>query len=334
MKIILVCRVYPTHRSGGMPFVVQDRAEALAAAGHTVFVLTTGHPTLQAVTQVTNLVVHHLDCEPHVYSTEFAEGCRAFCERIRPDVVHCDSLDVHRTWWADLPNTTTACTLHGFGWGSFLTQWNLYWLGKTSEEPRFDAPGMLRERKALATFDTVLGISRHEYQMLRHYMCLPQAKLVYNPIPGYFFRSPTAPVKRQDTFLCASISGQGTRLFETAAEAAQLAGVRLSTISNVKRRDMPAVYDGVDALVVPTAYGQGYDLTIAEALARRRPVIVSDVGSAALEAPDTPGLIVTSLGSVAELSAAMRGPLPAVRPGAADKHRPEDHVEAWLNAIC
>lgn len=330
MKIVLVCRVYPTQRSGGMPFVCQDRANALVSLGHEVHVLTTGNPGAYDVEQA-GVTVHHLACEPHVYSDAFAEGCLQWSRRIAPVVVHCDSLDVHRTWWVDQP-AKTACTLHGFGWGAFLTQWNLYRIGKTGIQPPFDAVGMLREQKALATFDNVLGISHHEHQMLQSWMGLTRAKLVYNPIPDYFF---TAPVPRpnQRRFCCASVSGQSIRLFDLAAEAAQVAGVSFFPITGIPRAKMPSVYDTVDALVVPSAYGQGYDLTIAEALARRRPVIVSDVGSAAVEATWTKGLVVTGLGDLESLVAAMTGPLPEVPAETTNQHHPQTHAWSWLEAV-
>lgn len=330
MKIVLSCRGYPTHRPGGMLFVCQDRAQALAELGHDVHVVTTAHVRLPEVVSDQGVTVHHFPVAQLKYTREFASMTSDFCKSFKPNIVHTDSLDINHPWWLDV-NAVTGCTLHGFSWGSFLTSWNLYRTGKGSA-PVFNAEGMLKERGVLTAFDRVIGISTHEAHLLRYMFGLPQTRRVYNPIPAYFFKERAAHgVSRK--FLCAAVSGSGPRLFEVAKAAAKQAGVELLTVSSKSRTEMPAVYDSVTGLVIPTAYGQGYDLTIAEALARRRPVITSDVGSAALEAERKPSIVVTPLGDVARLAEALRGPLPTVSATDADEFRPEVHANNWLEVM-
>lgn len=314
-----------------MPFVCQDRAGALARLGHEVHVLTTGHTTRNIAEKETdNLYIRYFDCSSAVYSKEFFDQSAEYCNKFKPALVHCDSLDVARPWWKDVPGIT-AVTLHGFAWGAFLTQWNLFRLGKRDSEPVLMAKDFLKERDAIASFRRVIAISRHEQWMLRDLFGI-SASLVYNPIPDYFFETAPKPLPEHRSFLCASITGHNERLFDLASSAAKKAGVGLVTVRDRRRIDMPSVYDSVSGLVVPTAYAQGYDLTVAEALARGRPVICSATGSYLREAESNPGLVTVPLGDEEELSNSMRSCLPIVPLGAADKHKPLYHAERFLEA--
>lgn len=341
MKIVLACRVYPTHRPGGMPFVCQDRARALAKLGHEVHVLTTSKNGGRPGYEIDNGVeVHYLECRSEVLSQQFAEGCNGFCQSYKPDIIHSDSLDVDRWWWCGFSSSVkTACTLHGFGWGAFFTNWNMFRINRGSV-PTFNGTAMLKEKVSLNSFNTVIGISLHEHWMLRDLMGLSQAKLIYNPIADYFFDKPVLPTNL-NRFLCASISGQNTRLFDVAKKAAVEAGVELITVSNKSRQEMPAVYDSVCAVIVPSAYSQGYDLTVAEAQARLRPVIVSDTGSYYREAmnPETATTMkITKLGdcdSIIEQINILKNDTETLQGNnSIYRHRPEFHAKKWLEAIC
>ena len=333
MKIALACRVYPTHRPGGMPFVVQDRARALAALGHDVHVLTTSKDGKSSQLDDKGVTVHHTNSPECIYSAAFADECVKYCKAIVFDIVHCDSMNTKIPWWKDVKGYT-ACTMHGFSWGSFLTQWNMYRIGLVpiNQPPQFKARETLEEVKALNSFGSVIAISKHECQILKKEFGLRHATVVYNPIPDYFFVD-KKPLPAQRMLVCAAISGKKERLFDMAKSSASRANIPLSIVSKVPRTQMPRMYDMASALVVPTAYSQGYDLTIAESLARGRPVIVSDVGSAVMEAEGQTGIVVTALGDQHSLIKAMSGTLPVVDDQAARAHVPKYHAEKWLEAV-
>jgi len=268
-----------------MPHVCQDRALALAEMGHDIHVLSTGLPGKDIVLQSRGRVtVHHLCCKPQVYSAEFATLCARACESLEPDILHMDSCDLARPWWKDRPGRArrVAVTMHGFSMGGWLTSWNLYRSGVSGSMPPFPYKAIAAEAEVLRnTFDQVLAISLHEQTLLRDQYGIFNARLVYNPIAECFFEHGDAGWSDEHPpyFLCAAISGHGTRLFKVAEQAAARAGVLLRVVSGCLREKMPAMIDQCIALVVPTAYCQGYDLTVAEALARRRPVIMSATGS-------------------------------------------------------
>lgn len=347
MKIALVCRVYTTHRPGGMPHVCADRAEELARQGHDVRVFTTAHQDKGFGGGAVNGVgVHHFKCAAMEYTDEFAEACKRACMEFEPDILHLDSVDRARPWWKSRPGNpkSIGVTMHGFGMGAFLTDWNL-WRSHPDDhqQPQFNHHAIAAEAYGLAEFDRVCAISLHEQTMLEDCYGLTNVSLVYNPIPAYFFDRPTVPPPEKRRFLCAAISGQSTRMFHVAQEAARQAGVELVVANDVPRDKMPELYDGVTALVVPTCYAQGYDLTVAEALARNRPVILSQTGSYYREFRDAytwPGRMVP-LGDVDALRDAMLGPLvsPSDLPqqtfghGLAGRHHPKWHVGQWLKAM-
>lgn len=334
MKIVSVCRAYPTHRPGGMLFVVQDRARALVRIGHEVHVLTTSRDGRAGFELDEGVEVHYLECKPQVNSDEFASGCSMFCSTYEPDIIHSDSLDVGRNWWTRF-KAKTAVTLHGFAWGDFFTKWNLFKLGR-AQPPEFDAYKFKTEMEAINTFNTVIGISLHEHWMLQDLFSIYRAKLVYNPISKYFFETETVPPPKIKRFLCASVGSRDTRLFDLAGEAAAKAGVELVTISAVPRENMPQVYDSVSAVVVPTAYSQGYDLTVAEAFSRCRPAIVSATGSYLRESEFDDHLITVPLGDVGALAEAMVGELPVInriKDSTDNPNHPYNHACNWLESI-
>jgi len=342
MKIVLCCRAYPTQRPGGMPFVCQDRAAALAAEGHEVHVLTTGGGEMNHMDGEVH--VHHLKCEPQKYTTEYAEECHRASRVLGADLVHLDGFDVHRTWWEGGP-WTVGITLHGFGPGAFLTKWNIYSHGG-GEVPEFNAAGMVREIQALQKADRIIAISRHEQWLMEDFYNLyGKVHLVYNPIPDYFFDQATEPDPTSDHFICLGNPGtSGNRRFDLARET----GREVRVIRGVPRTELPAIYAACKAVVVPTFWSQGYDLTVAEALASRRPVIATATGSYYREGRyynsgysqgyqgghPNPWVKLVPRGDVMALARAMKDPMPLVRQlDAAGHHRPKVHAERWLGVM-
>jgi glycosyltransferase involved in cell wall biosynthesis len=346
MKIAIISRAYPTHRPGGMLFCCQDRAEELARQGHEVHVVTTGVFGYGGVKldALNGVYLHYTYSPPCEWSAEFAIAAERSVRGIEPDVVHFESFDRQRPWHVNLPNDIRkVVTMHGFGMGAFLTDWNLHRIGQ-ADSPTFPAAKIMAEAKALATFDRVIAISRHERTLLEDCYGLPNVRLVYNPIAPCFFDKVQVEPPAKRRFLCAAISGQSERQFGLAQEAAKMAGVELVTVNDVPRHEMPAVYDSVSAVVVPTCYAQGYDLTIAEAFARGRPAIVSATGSYLREErhrseqrldgfEDQFPAVVVPLGDATALATAMNRPLPKVWSDESAKHFPSVHVENWLKAV-
>lgn len=345
MRIVLVCRAYVTHRPSGMAFVCQDRAEQLARDGHDVHVLTTHKPGAPSLERHNGVVVHYLLSKPLEYSPQFAAGCEAKCRELEPDVIHLDGVDWRSPWWKSRPGTprVVSCTMHGVRFGDFLTRWNLYRTGFDSTVPVLPAADFRAEAESLASFDHVFAVSVHEQTLLEDCYGLTNVKLVYNPIAREFFTaSEMSPPPRDRRFLCAALTGHPVRGFRLAEKAAEDAGVKIVVAQDCLRTKMPLLIDSATAVVLPTHFAMGYDLIVAEAFARRRPVIVGATGSylreERLHGNDWPGLVV-QLGNQDALSKAMTGPLPiddghmVAMERLADRHRPEKHAECWLSSL-
>lgn len=329
MKIALCCRAYPTHRPGGMPFVCQDRALALALENHEVHVLTTGGGGERRKMDGP-VHIHHLDCDPQKYTPAFAQECLQACKKLRVEIVHLDGFDVHRTWWEDGP-WKVGITLHGFGPGAFFTKWNLYSHNEGGPPPEFNAPGMVKEIQALRKADRVIAISRHEQWIMEDFYNLyGNVHLVYNPISTYFFDKATDALPDADHFICLGNPGtSGNRRFDLARKT----GRNVRIIRGVEREELPTHYMLAKAIIVPTFWSQGYDLTIAEALASRRPVIATATGSYYREGRKSPYVRLVPRGDVNALAEAMQDPLPVVRHDAADRHRMCNHAKRWLEVM-
>jgi glycosyltransferase involved in cell wall biosynthesis len=281
MKIALCCKVYPTSRPGGMGFVCQDRARALTKLGHEVHVLTTGKTTHGGELLLDRDVeVHHMPCKPSHYSTEFAQHCEGHCRYFQPHILHSDSFDVNRPWQVGYKGSViTATTLHGCCWGAYFTELNM-WMRHGGSCPQVDTLGTAKERRIISGLDKVIGISRHEHWILTNLLGAYGAKLVYNPLPDYFFRNIKQELPQgRRKFLCAAVSGHRQRGFAIAEKAAKEADVSLVIAEDIPRDRMPELIDSCHGLVLPTCYAQGMDLAVGEAIARRRPVFATSTGS-------------------------------------------------------
>ena len=349
MKIMCVARVYPWHRPGGMPFVTQDRAPALAKLGHEVVVVTTAMPekTLaheppggfagQCEDDWGPTIVALGDVPPQRWTREFAEACDRFADYFQPAVIHSDSFDNSHPWWADRPECV-AVTMHGFTAGGFLTETTKYRLGLRSDPPAFDSVGNLREARALAKANVVIGISHHEKRLIEEYYGV-RAKLVYNPIAPYFFEpahgsQELAPIPDDAYVFCAGNPGtSGNRLFDMADRACRRVGLQCRIVSDVPRREMPALYDGCLCYVLPTVWHTGFDLAVCEANARGRMVFASHVGTYATEKSERamrtfPPGDENALVAYLEIQKAAR-----VRAMPWQRHWPEHHAAAWIQVF-
>lgn len=344
MRIVLVTRVYPTHRPGGMPFVVQDRAEALVRAGHEVHVVTTrlgeaGTTGPDTTFHAGSLTVHYVGAAPaQLWSRELGEGAHSIVSRLVPKVVHLDSfLAEEHPWWEGLG----ACiTVHGFGWGAWLTKWNQTReaIGDHGTVPEFPVADILKEIKTLRLAKRVIGVSRHEYRMLRDEYGLASARLVYNPIPDYFFTTPLRQKLITPTFLTSAISGQLERGFRQADFACRGGGWVLRNPRGIARDRMIDEYDLCRALLLPTSYAQGYDLAVAEAHARGLPCVLSSTGSYLAEATKY-DITVQPWANVYELREAILELMRREPPRREDiqdtaaVHRSDRHVQSWLSVV-
>jgi glycosyltransferase involved in cell wall biosynthesis len=104
-------------------------------------------------------------------------------------------------------------------------------------------------------------------------------------------------------------------------------------VQGVHYEDIPEVYDGCKAFVAPMVCATGYDITVAEAMARRRPSITSPVGAYFFEGLDKPWIQHVPMEAPEALAEAMLAPLPKVPYDAAEVFRAEHHVEKWLEAV-
>lgn len=340
MKIVLITRVWPTQRAGGMAHVCYDRAVELAKS-HEVHVITTSFSTNSGIRETyftrveESVTVHYTPTPSHQWSREFTVQVCALVEKLQPDIAHSDSFDREWPWIVDLKfrPKRIAITMHGFELGGWLTKWNEHRVLGT-DLPPFPEKAIHTEIEGLRHADTVIGVSKWEWRMMADQYGLSCPQLVYNPIhPAFFENLPL--VKEREGFLCAAISQGSKRGFTFAEQAAKMAGKKLVVANNVPREQMPMLYDRVEAVVLPTFFCQGYDLTIAEARARGVPAIMTPTGSYLDEAMPWDALV--RMGSYSHLAEIMREwkPLEAkVHPFAALDHEPIQHAHNWLEAVC
>lgn len=320
-------------------FVCQDRANELALQGHEVHVITTsatssaGEVVAGAEAAESGVIVHYLGAPAQEWSRAFAELAATRVENVAPEILHLDSFDRENVWWPGMA-PRVAVTMHGLGWGGWLTEWNkARAYGETLAI--FPARKLLQEAEGLAQADIVFGVSRWEHRLLRDQYGIERARLLYNPIAPYFFEE--RPRRERHGFLCVAVSQGGTRGFKIAEAAARRAGVRLTVATDIRRDGMVELYDRAQAIVLPTAFCQGYDLSVAEARARGCPAIMSPTGSYLDEAlPEWDELV--GLGNVAELAHVMKtwGDVRRLRTVEAEtdpRHKPAEHVRRWLELI-
>lgn len=344
MKIVLCCRVYSTHgRLGGMIHVVQERAEALARAGHDVTIITTRqnltskHQVVQSVDGVR--ILHCPTGTPKDYDDDFAKFCDQECRGVQPlDILHLDSWDKSRLWWHSRPGNPKriAVTNHGEAVGSQLTDWRLA-IHNRSAPVGFDVQEWVDERNALKAADAVIATCRFDRWMLSDLLGLgKKVKLVRNPLAPWHFEGRDwirSHPNVSQAFLCVGLWGKAERGFDLAEQACQLVGAELHQPVNVPRRDLLKFHDRCDALLLPTFQSKGFDLSVAESVGRLRPVLCSDNGINTMEAVDKPWMVLHPVGDAEALAECLRKPLPVVPESAADEHRPEVHVQRWLEAI-
>lgn len=317
-----------------MPFVCYDRAVELVRRGHEVHVVTTslsaksGAFGEKGVRSEHGVYVHYTHAPAHQWSETFADRCFETAVMLSPDLIHSESFDRSNRWWEPFKGEIPlAVTMHGVGFGGWLTKWNGYRALGWSPEP-FPHAEVRGEADGLTTFDRVIAVSKWEHRIIRDQYAVRNVRLVYSPIAPEFFEE--VPEQKRSGFLCAAISGSGPRGFSAARDAARRAAVQLVQASTVPRSEMPALYDRVKAVVLPTAYAQGYDLTIAEGRARGCPAIMTPTGSYLDEAEEWDRFV--DLGDVDGLATAMREEPPEVT-RLPFKHHPGQHVECWLGAV-
>ena len=305
MRIVTVCRAH--NSPGGMGGVSRDRAAALRAAGHEV---------------------HVVAPRDRRYSDEFATACVAACDKVRPDLIHLDSYDGSRIWWGDRAERV-ALTMHSTTWSLFLTKWCL-WRAGIAGPPTTSFPSMAKQCDNMQKADLVIAISRWEQGIMQDLCGLPDARMVYNPIAPYFFDTPRRPVPAGGYVLSAGAAS--TRGYDVAEGAAKEIGVPFKHVRGIAREDMVDVYDRCRALVLPTARASGFDLIYAESIARGRPVIVSKLAAYRMDClPGTCHVPIRDVQAVA--SAIGTANCLEIEEGAADRHRPERHAAAWLEAV-
>lgn len=344
MRIVLCCRVYSIHeRPGGMIHVIVERAEALARAGHDVHVLTTYSEFHPHKTVINGVTVHHpkeVDTEPR-YSSHYSVFCDRQCRRLMPTILHLDSWDKTRPWWHQRPGKpkVIGITNHGEDMGRQFTEWRLFLHGITQVKKIgwFESGPILNERSCAKAADVVITTCRFDRWMLSDLVGLgKKVKLVYNPVAPFYWDDRTAsPLSGPLRFLTAAVWGSAERGMAIAKEACERVGAELVSPPPTResRFGMPGCYDRCHALLIPGYQSQGYDLTVAEASARRRPIFYNDSGIATMEALDKPWIVPIPVGDSTYLVKELQKPMPIVPENAADHHRPEFHIQKWLEAL-
>lgn len=121
MRVLIICRSFPHHRTGGMEWHAHDIVEGLAEAGVTVDVITTPLPRQPALAPLRpNGRLLELGGTPGAYDMrflwDFARRARGFVRETRPDVVHAQGMAgmlAARVLGRALPVVTT---IHGTLW--------------------------------------------------------------------------------------------------------------------------------------------------------------------------------------------------------------------------
>lgn len=332
MRIACACRVFKTQKDfpGGMINVMATRCAELARRGHDVHVLTTALPEGRAGAaemEVDGYTVHHLAEPSGKYSDAYLTGCHAMCVSLQPDIIHVDGGG--SDWWADRPGNPKciAMTPHGTVFEQWFTHWHLYHLGWADTCHTFDVKRGALWNKRYACLDAVFACCRYQEWQFRELHGLSNVRLLYNPLPAQFF-APRVPPPADGYFAIFKANRQ--RGTPTARAAAKKAGVELRVVQAVHYEDIPAVYDGCKAFVAPMVCATGYDITVAEAMARGRPSITCPVGAYFFEGIDKPWIQHVPMDDPDALAERMLAPLPEVPEGAGDAFRVERHVAGWL----
>lgn len=339
MKIVLCCRVYSTHnRVGGMLHVVVERAEALARAGHEIHVLTTARMDgpRQTDFEIRNVCIHEPDLgQPQMYSEQYARMCEKWCELLKPDIIHLDSYDKHRLWWHQFKSKCrVVVTNHGEAIGSQLTDWRLGIHGRQGGKSYFTTDEWLEEKRALSGADVVIATCRFDRWMLKDLLGLANVRMVYNPVAPYHFEDRTPVLNNKlGPFLCVGVWGQDERGFDVAKAACDKVGAELKVPQGLSRKQLVFEYDRCQALLLPGFQSKGYDLSVAEAIARQRPVIIADNGVGTMEEIGRNWIRTCPAGDVEYLAALLTVAFDPVPPTAADCHRPEAHISNWMSAV-
>ena len=336
MRIVLTCRATGWHRPGGLGHVIQTRAVALAKAGHDVHVLTTGvRPTALAAPRDAwdGLTIHEVSPPADHYDDQFASGCTAKCRELQPDVIHMDSFDRLRHWWAERPGSPqcVATTLHGEDIGCTFTQWRLWRDGKRGEF-EWDSQRIRELCDAMHTFDRVISTALFDQWIFADLLGCGVSPLVYNPVPEFFYENTTEPDPAAP-YLFSAMWGSAERGLPLAREAAAKAGVALLQGGKFQRTALPQRYDSSRALLLPSYQSQGYDLSVAESLVRRRPVIASNVGLWSCEAHARSWIKCLPVNDADAWADALKQPMPHVPAMAGFEFRPATHVSKWLEAL-
>jgi len=327
MRIVSCCRAYPTFNPGGMEAVCQVRAEELVRQGHEVHVVTAGGKAASLVHN--GVMLHYTEGPMAKYSQAYSDECYKLACQLRPDVLHLDSFDQERLWWKDRPGSPRriAMTYHGFGWQRILTDWAMYRDGVDTHPCKVDLDMVDKQVRGVKSFDVAISISLFEQWQIQDLYAVG-SPLVYNPIAIRFFDEPPVPDRPKRPWVV-----NGKRFPAVAQKVAERAGIPVIPLSGIRPEDMPKTYDGAAGLVLPTYFYIGFDLMVAESLARRRPVVTFALGSYYWAARIFEGIHAVLPGDIEAMGEMISSDLPPVPSGVVDQFRPERHVKNWVEAV-
>lgn len=240
------------------------------------------------------------------------------------------------------PGPPCAISLHGTHWDELVTGWNLMRWARPWKERRKGYKRLRRflrahrrDRDAIARFDGVIATSREQAELIARRYRVPRERLhlVLNGIDANAYAS-LPPYDGAPVVLClarlvcekgvqfaldavarlrASHPGLRLRIVGDGPYRERLAGVvrrhglteGVSFEGEVEPTALPEAYRSCSIFANPTIRQNGYDLTILQAMAAGRPVVVSNVGSVPTAVEDGVNGLLVPPGSPRALASAL-----------------------------
>ena len=324
LRIAGMCRLWPTHKVGGMQGHAMALYTGLVQQGHEVHVFTSHHPDLSSVEEEVRgrLFVHYAPKGPPAkYSDEYFDWTREiilkYSSTKRFDIIHTES-GAGRRFLGDT-NFPTVVTWHGYGyegWRSRINEKIMEGNPAATKDIVVDFEG---EYEKMAGFQHHVAISHQAATDLISVMYLEEDRvhLILNGIDLGKFKASSAVKKSfreqnkiPDNAIVLGVGGKLTEMKGTRQlldivnilvqfdefpiyicvagvgpmlDEWKLASVRYGGKILVLGQQDPAgmmkFYQSIDIFVNPTAYYQGLDLTMQEAMASSVPILATHTGS-------------------------------------------------------
>lgn len=337
MRICMLARSLPMHAKGGMEDHIFTLCKGLVKEGHEVHVITCQHED-ETSALIDGVNVHFLPgTNWRRYDKAYWDGAAAkFLDlnwQKNFDIIHSQSAAGYGLLKKKLSQKVPmVVSFHGTSIDEIKTAMNTYFKANPVSLARCLALCahhyyffISKGKKIAAEADAIIATSNEQYKILENrYGAKGKLYLVYNGIDTRLFRpAPKKNKEKRILAVCRLIEEKGVQfVIRALPKDAKLfvvgdgpyrdkleklakkegAGERVFFLGYKKLNELPKLFNSCDVFVNATIRQNGYDLTILEAMACGKPVVVSNIGSVPTAVSDKDGYLFTP-GNVEELSA-------------------------------